>query len=158
MTAAGRVAGKNGCKIEAETIHVHFSHPVTQAVHNHAPYDWMIGIERVSCAGEIRVTRAVFTQQVIRRIVQATEALRGSVMPILSCVIEYDVENDFDAGPVKSLHHVSKFIQRGQRLLTGTVSPGAAQRMKLASSPNSSFGRGAHLEDRIGRPEAVRPP
>ena len=36
-------------------------------------------------------------------------------MSILRRVIEYDVENYFDAGSVERLHHVSKFIQRGKR-------------------------------------------
>jgi hypothetical protein len=42
-------------------------------------------------------------------------------MSTLCGVIEYDIENDFDAGSVKRLYHVSKFIQRGQRFLTRTV-------------------------------------
>ena len=56
MTAPDESRDKDGCKIEPEAIHVHFRHPVTEAVHNHASYDRMVRIQRVSCAGEIRVT------------------------------------------------------------------------------------------------------
>ena len=52
---AGRIARQDGCKIEAEPIHMHLVHPVTEAVHNHAPYNRMVRIQRVSCAGEVRV-------------------------------------------------------------------------------------------------------
>ena len=56
IDSAGRIARKNGRKIEAEAVHVHLFHPVTQAVHDHAPYNRMVRIERVSCPGEVRVT------------------------------------------------------------------------------------------------------
>ena len=50
-----RIARQDGCKIEPEAIHMHFLHPVTEAVHNHAPYYGMVGVERVSCTGEVRI-------------------------------------------------------------------------------------------------------
>jgi hypothetical protein len=36
-------------------------------------------------------------------------------------VIEDDIENHFNTGPVQRLHHVSKFMQRPTRFLTGAV-------------------------------------
>ena len=36
-------------------------------------------------------------------------------------VIEHDVENDLDAGPMQRLDHVAKFVDRAQRILTRAV-------------------------------------
>jgi hypothetical protein len=40
------VARQDRRKIEAEAVHMHFSHPVTQAVQNQPAYDRLIGVER----------------------------------------------------------------------------------------------------------------
>ena len=36
-------------------------------------------------------------------------------------VIEHHVENDLDAGAVQRLHHVAKFVDGAQRILTRAV-------------------------------------
>jgi hypothetical protein len=100
---------------------VHFLHPVTEAVHNHAPYNRMIRIQRVSCASEVRVAALVFFQQIVRGIIQTSEALCRATLSTFCGVIEDHVENDFDAGAVQGLHYIPKFIERTQRLLTRAV-------------------------------------
>jgi len=67
-------------------------------------------LSRVSCTGEVGVKRSVFTREVVSWIVKAAEALCWAVGSIFRRVIKDCVKNDFDAGPVQRLYHVSKFI------------------------------------------------
>ena len=48
-----RIARKDRCKVEPETIHVHLLNPVTKAVDDHAADDRMIGVQGIAGAGEI---------------------------------------------------------------------------------------------------------
>jgi hypothetical protein len=42
-------------------------------------------------------------------------------MVAFSCVIENDIENNFNTSPVKRFHHVAKFVYRAERILTRAV-------------------------------------
>src|SRR5690349_11023960 len=97
---------------------MHLAHPVTEAVYDHAPYNRVVCVKRISGTGEVRVTRAVFTQQVVGWIVQAAEAQCWPVVFTLSSVIEDHIENDFNTGSVQRLHHISKFVYCSERFLT----------------------------------------
>ena len=95
---------------------MHLVHPVTKAVQDHSAYHRVIRIQGVSRPGEVCVAGAVLAQQIVGGIIQAAEALRGTIVPSLRRVIENHVEYDFDAGPVQRFDHIPKFIQDGQGL------------------------------------------
>ena len=81
----------------------------------------MVGVERVAAAGVVGVPSAVLLEDVIGVVVQTAEAQRRPAVIAFGRVIEHDVENDLDAGPVQRLDHVAKLVHRAQRILARAV-------------------------------------
>src|SRR4051812_48400144 len=82
----------------------------------------MIGVESVPRAAEIGILRTVGFEDVVRGIIQSSEAKCGTVIAAFSGVIEYYVENNFDPGPVQRFDHVTKFDYRAYRIFSRTIS------------------------------------
>ena len=55
-----RFSRQRSGQIEAETVHVHLLHPVTQAVHHHLQHARMRGIQRITATGEIHGVAGMF--------------------------------------------------------------------------------------------------
>ena len=51
-------------------------------------------------------------QDVVSEIVEAAKGEGRTIVPSLGRMVVYHVENDFDAGAVQGLHHVSEFVNR----------------------------------------------
>src|SRR5271166_3728158 len=100
---------------------MHLVHPIAEAVYNHAPDNWMIGVQRVSSSGEVGIAGMIFTEKVVSGIVQAAEAQCRAIVSTFRGVIKNYVEYHFDARPVESLHHIPKFIYGAQRVLTRAI-------------------------------------
>ena len=100
---------------------MHLLDPVAEAVHDHAADDGVIGVERVARAAVIGVARAVLLQDVVGAVVQSAKAERRSAMVAFRGVVEDDIENDLDAGPMQRLDHVAKLVHRAERILARAV-------------------------------------
>ena len=81
----------------------------------------MIGVERISGAAVIGIARAIFVENVISAVVQATQTQRGAVMVTFRRVVEHNVENHLDTCPVQRLNHVAELVQRAERVLARAV-------------------------------------
>ena len=90
---------------------MHLRHPVTQAVLDQPAHDRMVGIQRVPTAGIVGVTGFVLFKDVVDIVRQAAIAQRWSCPTTFCCVIEHNIQDDFDARAVERLHHVSKFVE-----------------------------------------------
>ena len=114
---------------------MHFLDPVAEAVHDHPPDDGMIRIQRVPAAGVIGIAGAVLLEDVIGGVVESAEAKCRPVVVAFRSVVEDDVEDDLDAGPVQRLDHVPKFIDRAQTGPDASCRPGAGRRTRPAIAP-----------------------
>src|SRR5690606_37513946 len=56
----GRIAGDGGSEIEAETVDIHFRHPIAETVHNHLQNARMNGVYAVSASGVVHVVARIF--------------------------------------------------------------------------------------------------
>src|SRR5580704_6587918 len=100
---------------------MHLFYPISETIENHPAHDRMIPVECVPGTAVIRITRAVGFKNVVSAVFKSPKAQCRAELVALSGVIEYDVENHFDSGPMQRLHHVAKFIHRVERILTRTV-------------------------------------
>ena len=100
---------------------MHFFDPVAEAVQDHPANYRMIRVKRVSRAAVIRIARAILFENVVGGIVQSAKTQSRPVVIAFRSVVEHNVENDLDTGPVQRLNHVAKFIQRPQRILARTI-------------------------------------
>ena len=110
-------ARENGAFVEAEAIHVGFANPVLQAFHDELLADGVIAVESVAAPREIHVILQVpGHQEVVSLVVQALEREDRPKLVAFVGVIEDDIENDLDTGPVQRLHHVAEFAQMAAAL------------------------------------------
>ena len=131
------VAVQDRRQIEAEAVDVHLLDPVAEAVDDHPADDRMIGVERVAGAAVVGVARAVVFEDVVGRVVESAEAQRRPAVVAFGGVVEDDVENDLDAGPVQRLDHVAKLVDRTERILTRAVGLVRREERDTAHSPSS---------------------
>src|SRR5678815_2503689 len=101
---------------------MHLFYPIAKAVHYHPPDDRMIGVEGVSSAAVIGVTRAILFKNVIGTVVQAAKTQGWPVLIAFGCVVEDNVENDFDTRPVQRLDHIPELVERPKWILPRAVS------------------------------------
>jgi hypothetical protein len=114
--AAG-IARHHGRQIEAEAVHMHQPHPVAQTVEDEAPHHRVVGVEGVAAAAVVGVAGAVVRQErVVAAGLQAAERQRRSVLVPLGAVVEHDIEDDLDAGPVQGLDQIAELAHRGQHI------------------------------------------
>ena len=100
---------------------MHLGHPVTQAILDHAAHDRLIGIERVAATGVVGITGPVLLENVIGLIGQTAIAQRRPRQAAFRCVIEYNIEDDFESGAVERFDHVPKLIEDCERALQRAV-------------------------------------
>ena len=98
-------------QIEAEAIHVHFQHPVAQAVHDQLQHARMLHVQRVAGAGVVHVVaRIVGNQAVVGAVVDALQRKRRAEMVALRGMVVDDVENHFQSRRVQGLDHGFEFV------------------------------------------------
>lgn len=105
---------------------MHRLDPVAKTVHDHPANDGMIGVERVPSATVVCIARPVLFEDVVRAVVQATEAQGGPTLVAFRRMIEDHVENHFDAGPMQRFDHVAKLGSPGQANPDASCRPDAA--------------------------------
>jgi hypothetical protein len=104
-------------QVEPEPIDMHVVHPVTQAVHHELQHARLTQIQRIAATRVVDVrVGALVRQPVPRRVVQPPPAQRRPGFVGLAGVIEDDIEDHFDAGPVQGSHHGPKLIAHGARV------------------------------------------
>ena len=79
---------------------MHFLDPVAQAIQDHSPNDWMIGIDSISRSAVVGIAGAALFQNVIRIVIHAPKAQRRTGLATFRRVVVDDVENDFNASPM----------------------------------------------------------
>ena len=89
---------------------MHLLDPVAQTVHDHPADDRVIAVERIPAAGVVGVPGAVLVEDVVSRVVDSAETERRTGAIAFGGVVEHHVEDDLDAGPVKSLYHVTELV------------------------------------------------
>ena len=93
-----------GSQVEAETVDVHLLDPVAQAVNDHPPDDRLVAVDRMATTGVVYVLGWVLgVENVIRWVIQAAQRESRSMLVIFGRVVEDDVENHFDTGPMQGL-------------------------------------------------------
>lgn len=85
------VTAENGCRVEAETVDVHFRSPVTQGVGNHLQHARVAQIQRVAGAGVVDVeTFIVRHQTIVRGVVDAAHGQgRTEFVAFRSVVVDH---------------------------------------------------------------------
>src|SRR5271165_7454629 len=111
---AGGIARKDRSEVEAEPVDMHLVDPVAQAVHNHSPDDWMIGVESIAGPRVVGVAGAVSLQNVVSIVVDPFRAERWTRVVALRSVVKDHVENDLDTRLVQRLDHIAKLVRRTQ--------------------------------------------
>ena len=96
---------------------MHLRHPITQTVLDESAHDRLVSIQRVATAGVVGVTGFVLIKDVIELVRQTTIAQCRPSPTAFCCVIEYNIEDDFEARAVERLHHVPKFFEGCERVL-----------------------------------------
>src|SRR5947209_6355144 len=81
----------------------------------------MIRVERVPGAAVVRIARPVLFEDVVGAVVQPAEAERRPQVVALRGMIEDNVENNLEAGPVQRFDHVAKLVHWTKGVLTRAV-------------------------------------
>src|SRR4030095_15763083 len=115
------IARQNRGKVKSEAVHVHFLDPISETVEDHATDDGMVGVERIPGDTVGSVARAVWFEDVVSAVVQTAETQCRPLMAAFGGVIENDVENHLDVGPVQRLDHVAKLVNWANEVLAWTV-------------------------------------
>ncbi len=111
-----RFAAENRGKVEPETVDLHLGDPVSQAVGDHLQHARMGQIERIACAGIVDViARLVWHQAIVGRVIDAFEGNRRATFVAFGGVVVDHVENDFEVGVMKAVHHFLEFADRVDR-------------------------------------------
>ena len=110
-------------QVEAEAVHMHLQHPVTQAVHDQLEDLRVADVERVAATGEIHVmARVILDHPVIDGVVHAAQAQGRPLLITFAGVVVDHIQDDFDAGLVQGLDHILEFAHR----LIGSVTDAVA--------------------------------
>src|SRR5467141_5105443 len=92
-----------------------------QAVLDQPADNWMIRVQRIATAGIVCVPRLRSLKQVVSPVLEAAETQRRTVVIAFGRVVEHDVKNHFDAGPVQCFHHVPELVDWTERVLPRAV-------------------------------------
>src|ERR1019366_10790517 len=91
-------AAENGREIEADAVHMHFQHPVAQAIDDEIAHHRVVAIYRIAATAEVHIFAGLGVEDVVGRIIDAAERPRRAVLVAFGRVVEHHVENDLDAG------------------------------------------------------------
>jgi hypothetical protein len=103
------IATQNRCKIEPESINMHIKDPKAQTINNKFPNHWLIAIYGVATTAKIEVP-SLGIDHVKKRIVQAPKGEGSAIDPPFACVVENDIENNFNSLTVHSRDQVAKLV------------------------------------------------
>jgi hypothetical protein len=110
-------AREDRSEIEAETVDVHFLHPVAQAVGHHLDHARMAQVERVPRAGVVDVVALLLrNQSIVRRVVDAFVTERRTAFVAFGGVVVDDVEDDLESRVVKTRDHLFELLHAAQRI------------------------------------------
>ena len=96
---------QNRCQIKPESVDMHLDQPVSQAFDDQMLHHRMIAVHRIAASGVIGIT-AFFVQHIIDAVIQSAECDGRSIAITFAAVIKDDIQNHFDPGFVKRLHHL----------------------------------------------------
>jgi hypothetical protein len=96
---------------------MHILHPIAEAIQNQAANGGVIGVERVPGTGVVCVARAVLIENIISAVIDSAKPYSRAVLVPFGRVIEYDIEDHLNTGPVQRSHHVAKFVCGTERPL-----------------------------------------
>jgi len=133
------ISAQNGREVEAKTIDVHVHNPVTEHKHDELSDDGMACVERIPGTGKVLVVAAaVLLQHIEDRILNATQADRGSRFISLRRVVQHDIQDDLNTGAVKGLDYLSEFQGLPPVRSCNAVEFASEQRRRPECSPSSS--------------------
>src|SRR5262245_20276282 len=90
---------------------MHFTYPISQAIHDELKRSGMSDIQGVATACEVHVvTRLIGNQTVIRGVVDPTKRKRRPKVIAFPYMVVNHIEDDFDPCTMESLYHCFKFI------------------------------------------------
>ena len=95
---------------------MHLADPVAQAVEDQTPHDRLVGVQCVAAAGVVGVASFVWRQDVIIFVRQSAKTDRRTVLVPLGGMVVDDVEDNLDPGAVQRLDHISKLVERAERV------------------------------------------
>jgi hypothetical protein len=82
------VAYERGRQIEAETVHAHLGHPITQRIQYQPEHARLGGVDGVTAAGDVVVVALVVGQPVVAEMVDAAEGERRALVAAFTGVVE----------------------------------------------------------------------
>ena len=104
---SGPLAAQDRREVETEPVDVHLDDPVPQAIEDDVADHRMIAFTVLPVPVIVAVVPPiVLLEQVVDRLSKSAERERRPVLVALGRVVEDDVQDDLDAGPVKRLHHL----------------------------------------------------
>ena len=107
--AAVLPASENGRQVEAEAVHVHFRHPVAQAIDDEVAHHRVVAVHGVAASRIVQVLAGLGIEDVVGRVVDAAKRPCRPVLVALRGVVEHHVEDHFDAGLVHRLDQLLEF-------------------------------------------------
>ena len=72
----------------------------------------MIGGKGVAASAVVAVISPILFKRVVSEVVQSLKRNSGSGMVSFGRMVEYDIQNYFDACFMQSLDHIAKFVDR----------------------------------------------
>ena len=100
-------------EIEAEPVDVHLDDPVPQAVHDELQHAWIPHVQRVATTGEVLIeARLIRLEPVVRRVVDAAQRQRRSLVIAFRAMVVDHVENHFEVRGVQRAHHHLELAHR----------------------------------------------
>ena len=97
-------------EIESESIDMHFSHPIAQAVHQQLECARMPHVQRVAASGVIHVVaRLAIDGPILCGVVDSPEANRRTEMVALRSMVVNHIQDYFETGAVQGANHVLEF-------------------------------------------------
>src|SRR6516165_6218088 len=103
---------QDGPLIKPETVDVRLPDPVAQAFDDQLLRDRMVAVECVSATREVHVILQIpWHEEVMSAVIDAAERESWPLLIPFVGVIEHNVQNYFDSGPMQGLYHIAKFPQ-----------------------------------------------
>ena len=151
MVALMKFPPQGGCEVESEAVDMHVRDPVTERVHHHLERTRVTHVDRVAAAGDIDVVaRVVFTEPVIRDVVDAAKGQHRSPLVTFRRVVVDDVENHLEAGLVQRLHHRLELADRVADRIT-RVRRKKADRVVAPVVPQPALDQCSLIDERVHR-------
>ena len=104
------IAPQGRGEVETKTVHMHFLHPVPQAVEHQPQRRRAAGVQRVASAGDVHAEARILAQAVVGAVVQPFQTECGAEVVSFTCVVVDHVQNDFQSCSVQRLDHALELV------------------------------------------------